>query len=172
MKPPSPGVGSCSPLPPFRVQERMTQVRVQSWSPLESVVFQSTPLAPGPVLNAMTRESLRQFRCVATWLIIAADNDEPCCNAAKQLAQRLAELGHGVRIAVPEGPEGCDWNDALKAAKGDQTKIADLRHSLLNAKRVKRQTRTHALGMVDFMNLQFPPREICSITGSRQQVSP
>ena len=122
-------------------------------------------IAGVPAISAISASNMPtvvlppQYAGSGSEIIVAADNDEPGRNAAKQLAQRLAELGHGVRIAVPEGPEGCDWNDALKAARGDQTQIAELRHSLLNAKRVKRRTRTHALGMADFMNLQFPPRE-------------
>ena len=99
-----------------------------------------------------------QYARPGSKIIVAADNDDPGRDAAKQLARRLADLGHDVRIAVPEGPEGYDWNDALKAARGDRTQIAELRHSLLNAKRVKRRG-TRALGMADFMNLQFPPRE-------------
>ena len=48
-------------------------------------------------------------------VIIAADNDEPGREAARALAQRLLGQGRRVRIAIPEGPKGFDWNDALRA---------------------------------------------------------
>ena len=57
---------------------------------------------------------------LASSYIIAADGDDAGRAAADKLAARLSKL-RKCRVAVPEGVK--DWNDALRAAKGDTAKI-------------------------------------------------
>jgi putative DNA primase/helicase len=88
-------------------------------------------------------------------LIIAADNDDPGQKGAKALAERMAQPGHIVRIATPPAPAN-DWNDVLKAAKPDD--FDRLRRLILTAPIFKGSGAVKALGMEEFIDLQFPPR--------------
>jgi putative DNA primase/helicase len=88
-------------------------------------------------------------------IIIAADNDEPGKEAATALAVRLAASGYAVRIAIPEGPDKYDWNDALRSG----TDLADLRNAILQSERVEPPREVLGLSVEDFMALEFPDRE-------------
>jgi putative DNA primase/helicase len=88
-------------------------------------------------------------------IIIAADNDKPGKDAANALALRLAISGRKVRIAVPEGPDGYDWNDALRS--GDDQ--AELRKAILESELVEPPREVLGLSVEDFMNLEFLDRD-------------
>jgi putative DNA primase/helicase len=60
-------------------------------------------------------------------IIITADNDDTGRDAAEALARRLC--GRKVRIAVPDGPKGYDWNDVLHSGADTE----ELRRSILEA---------------------------------------
>ena len=64
-------------------------------------------------------------------IIIAADNDDAGSDAAQNLVHRLklSDPDRIVRIAVPDGPEKYDWNDALRS----KTDVEELRRSILQA---------------------------------------
>src|SRR5258708_40325199 len=88
-------------------------------------------------------------------IIIAADNDQVGLNAAKLLAQRLANEGRKVRIAPP--PDGTkDWNEAIR---GKGANIEQLREHILGAKLVKPEKCILALPIDEFLNLTVPKRE-------------
>jgi putative DNA primase/helicase len=91
--------------------------------------------------------------------IVCADNDHSGREAADMMAQRLADAGHKVRIAAPPDPYG-DWNDAHRGAH-DAAELAELRDMILRGKRVRKADRVavKSLGMEEFMELTFPPRE-------------
>jgi len=88
-------------------------------------------------------------------VIIAADNDKAGRRAAKKLMRRLLLRGTPVRIAVPDGPDKYDWNDALRSQEAD---AEALREAIMTARRY-RPDGSIALGVEDFMMLEFPPRE-------------
>lgn len=86
-------------------------------------------------------------------IIIAADNDPAGRKAADALAQRLA--GRKVRIAIPDGPKGYDWNDALL---DHPDMIDEFRNEIVRAKLVKTSDEVTALTMGQFLDLDFPER--------------
>jgi putative DNA primase/helicase len=94
--------------------------------------------------------------CVA--LIICADNDEAGRKAAEQLAENQP-IERRVRIALVDGPDGYDFNDALRDAQGDQVKLEELKHSILAAKRFKRSRAVVPVPVEKFLQMQFPSRQ-------------
>jgi putative DNA primase/helicase len=92
-------------------------------------------------------------------IIIAADNDEAGRNAAKEAARKWARTDCVLRIAVP-GDEGNDWNDVVREAR-DEAEIEWWRDAILNIEpeEVAEAPEVEALGMEQFMHLQFPPRQ-------------
>jgi hypothetical protein len=70
------------------------------------------------------------------------------------LAQRLAASGHTVRVAIPDGPDKYDWNDALRSG----TNLAALRNAILQSERVEPPREVLGLSVEDFMALDFPDR--------------
>jgi D5 N terminal like/Family of unknown function (DUF5906)/Toprim domain len=66
-------------------------------------------------------------------VLIDNDADGGSRTAAGILAQRLVDGGAAVRLAIPEGGDGYDWNDALIDANGDQAKLRGLTDQILQA---------------------------------------
>ena len=89
-------------------------------------------------------------------VIIVADNDDPGYEAAKLLSRRLANEGRKVRVAYPEF-DGEDWNDVLR--RDDLDALQEIREAILEAEPGTPSRDVKALGMQDFINLQFPRRE-------------
>ena len=85
-------------------------------------------------------------------IIIAADNNKVGRDAAQAAAEQWA-AGRKVRIAVPTHK---DWNDAHRDGNADPAK---LRESILNGEQATANNMVQAVGMEQFMSLQFPPRE-------------
>ena len=64
-----------------------------------------------------------------------------------------------MRIAVANGPDGYDFNDALLDAQAGRVDLKELKHSILGAKIFKRSRNIHPVTMGQFLAMQFPPRE-------------
>ena len=90
-------------------------------------------------------------------IIIAADNDDAGRDAAKQAAQIWTMAGFKVHIA-PAPDWGKDWNDALLDAETDRER-GKLERMIFDAELVQPSDEVEALGMEQFMLLQFPQRE-------------
>jgi putative DNA primase/helicase len=117
-------------------------------------------------INAGNMKVLTPLPC--SEVIIAADNDESGTGeaAAEALAQRLTSSGRIVRIALPQRPEGrktWDCNDELKRALKEGGDLAALRDDMLGTEPFEGTSDVRALvrplGMQQFMELQFPPRQ-------------
>ena len=121
------------------------------------------------VLSAMQITGLPGIACIGTTLmeavevpqcsevIIVGDNDDPGEKAAKTLAQRLANEGRTVRIALPEYA-GDDWNVVLRK---DRDKLDEVREQIIGGgKRIKPERRVLPVPAEDFMALVFPKREL------------
>jgi putative DNA primase/helicase len=109
-----------------------------------------------PAIAALSADNLSVVRVPdCSEVIICADNDNAGREGAKALSQRLA--GRRVRIAIPDGPKGYDWNDALQSG-ADPKKLND---QIRTAKLVKAPTgvETLALSVADFRSLTFPDLE-------------
>jgi putative DNA primase/helicase len=89
-------------------------------------------------------------------IIIAADNDEAGINGANEAAQKWARPDRTLRIAVPDRVN--DWNNALQAAR-TEADLEALKNALLDAEIFEGTSDAQALGMEQFMELEFPPRE-------------
>jgi putative DNA primase/helicase len=91
-------------------------------------------------------------------LIIAADNDEAGLSAAREAARLWARPGLIIRIAFPSD-EGKDWNDVVYEAR-DEAELAWWREAILNVEPepIPEPPEVLALGMEQFLQLQFPPR--------------
>jgi putative DNA primase/helicase len=86
-------------------------------------------------------------------IIICGDNDDPGREAAEAAAGRLASAARKVRIAIPR--EHKDWNEALSDPHADHDR---LRQQILRAPEFE-PTQVTSLGMHEFMDLAFPPRQ-------------
>jgi putative DNA primase/helicase len=90
-------------------------------------------------------------------IIIAADNDDVGRDAAKQAAQIWTMAGFKVYIATAPD-RGSDWNDALLDADTERER-GKLREAIFDkAELVQPSAEVEALGMEQFMQLQFPSR--------------
>ena len=91
-------------------------------------------------------------------ICVDADDNDAGLKRAGMLAQCL--VGHVVRIAMPDRPEGgksgYDWNDALLDAQGDEAKLKELARAIEEAptfdqvmtKEEKREVRLNALAVL------------------------
>lgn len=106
-------------------------------------------------IAALNANNLKLFQPPScSEVIIAADNDPPGLEAADALARRLNAEGYVVRVAVPPGIEGSDWNDAIHEFDHD-----DLRNALRNARKFTLSAQPGlALTMEAIMNLKVPER--------------
>jgi putative DNA primase/helicase len=91
-------------------------------------------------------------------IIIAADHDPAGLAAAREAARLWARSDRIIRIAFP-GDEGDDWNDVVREAR-DAAELAWWREAILNIEPepIPQAPEVRALGMEQFMQLQFPPR--------------
>ena len=89
-------------------------------------------------------------------LILCGDNDKSGLGRkqAEAAASVLALPDRSVRIAIP--PDHKDWNDAIRDREADPEQ---LRRLLLRGAKVKASRKVCAVGMENFMQLEFPPRQ-------------
>lgn len=94
----------------------------------------------------------------AAELILVADNDASGqgLKKAQDAASLWASMGRSVQVALAPDRYN-DWNDAIRDPKADRDK---LRHLLLNGEAVAAEDyEVRALGMGQFIDLTFPPRQ-------------
>lgn len=88
-------------------------------------------------------------------IIYAADNDKVGRKAARAGARKL-KLNDPRRIVRIATPKLNDWNDEYRNPKADLDVLA---RSIRKAKRISAPGRGLALGVEEFMSLEFPKRE-------------
>jgi len=116
--------------------------------------------ADWPAIAAVSATNLHNL-ILPPWsreIIIAADHDAAGLTAAREAARLWARSDRVIRIAFP-GDKGADWNDVVLEAR-DAAELAWWREAILNIEPepIPQAPEVQALGMKQFMQLQFPPR--------------
>jgi putative DNA primase/helicase len=107
-----------------------------------------------PAISAISANNLAKINPPpCSEIIICGDKDDTGRACAQAAAAAMARPGRPVRIAIP--PDHKDWNEALRDRNADHKELADM---IVNAPEFTKPAKVTALGMGEFLALQFPPR--------------